>query len=345
MRLIVITANLMQRLSGLPATPDITLLDLRKPKPHPRSHANTTFREPSYIRWCCIDLSNAPALLEQKRYERIIHHPNYNPRIIEFMTNRSRVEGIPASAFFESFLSNLTNPTMVWDHAFRHQLSEAGQHLILVMGTLGDEVRFSDLELAFRSFYSFRQRKVGFPAGTRDFENAVKELDGNFIKTSMIGRDRVVTLHNPSLSDFLEHYFATSGGDLMDLVESAVFFDQFINLWRGRQGKTYGAFSGAGGERLLHVLDSKLMSPPCRFIRITAGKHKDYYGVRVFEKSFEERLSFVFEVAEVVATAGARELRQRLLAQLESQLLSNQGAKLQLVYLLKKVAELELRSE
>src|SRR5260221_9285981 len=60
MRLIVITANLMQRLSGLPATPDITLLDLRKPKPHPRSHTNTTFREPTYIRWCCIDLSNAP---------------------------------------------------------------------------------------------------------------------------------------------------------------------------------------------------------------------------------------------------------------------------------------------
>src|SRR4029077_2730440 len=62
MRLIVITANLMQRLSGLPATPDITLLHLGKSKPHPRSHTNTTFRELTYIRWCCIDLSNAPCL-------------------------------------------------------------------------------------------------------------------------------------------------------------------------------------------------------------------------------------------------------------------------------------------
>jgi hypothetical protein len=52
----------MQRLAGLPTTPDITLLDLRKPKPHPRSHTNTTFRELTYIRWCCIDLSNAPRL-------------------------------------------------------------------------------------------------------------------------------------------------------------------------------------------------------------------------------------------------------------------------------------------
>src|SRR5271170_2861726 len=49
MRLIVITANLMQRLSSLPATPDITLLDLRKSKPHPRFHTDTTFRELTYI--------------------------------------------------------------------------------------------------------------------------------------------------------------------------------------------------------------------------------------------------------------------------------------------------------
>ena len=52
----------MQRLSGLPATSNITLLDLRKPKSHPRSHTNTTFRELTYIRWFCIDLSNAPDL-------------------------------------------------------------------------------------------------------------------------------------------------------------------------------------------------------------------------------------------------------------------------------------------
>src|SRR5207237_1253584 len=75
MRLIVITANLMQRLAGLPATPDITLLDLRKPKPHPRPHTNTTFRKLTYIRWCCIDLSNAPRLSD--KCPRAIHMSGY----------------------------------------------------------------------------------------------------------------------------------------------------------------------------------------------------------------------------------------------------------------------------
>jgi len=60
MGLVKSTPNLMLRLSRLPAAPNITFLDRRKPKPHPWPHANTTFTEQIYIKWCCIDLSNAP---------------------------------------------------------------------------------------------------------------------------------------------------------------------------------------------------------------------------------------------------------------------------------------------
>src|SRR4029077_15159786 len=54
--------NLMQRLSRLPAAPNVTLLNRRKPKSLSWPHANATFTQPTYIRWCCIDLSNAPRL-------------------------------------------------------------------------------------------------------------------------------------------------------------------------------------------------------------------------------------------------------------------------------------------
>lgn len=60
MRLAKGTPDLMQNLSCIPSAPNVTLLDRRKPKPHPWSHANTTFTEQIYIRWGCIDLSNAP---------------------------------------------------------------------------------------------------------------------------------------------------------------------------------------------------------------------------------------------------------------------------------------------
>src|SRR5712692_9166055 len=59
--------NLMQRLPRLPPVPNVTLLDRRKPKSLSWPHANTTFTQQTYIRWCCIDLSNAPRLSGTKR--------------------------------------------------------------------------------------------------------------------------------------------------------------------------------------------------------------------------------------------------------------------------------------
>jgi len=42
---------------------NVTLLDRRKPKSLSWPHANTTFTQHTYIRWCCIDPSNAPMFL------------------------------------------------------------------------------------------------------------------------------------------------------------------------------------------------------------------------------------------------------------------------------------------
>jgi hypothetical protein len=63
-------SNLMQRLSRLPPAPNVTLLDRRKSKSLSWPHANTTFTQQTYIRWCCIDLSNAPRLSGSGPLER-----------------------------------------------------------------------------------------------------------------------------------------------------------------------------------------------------------------------------------------------------------------------------------
>jgi hypothetical protein len=69
-----------------------------------------------------------------------------------------------------------------------------------------EEVLLSDLELAFRNFYLYRRTKHGFNAGSRDFEHALKQLDGNFVKTDLLVGNRIVSFHNPSVRDFLESY-------------------------------------------------------------------------------------------------------------------------------------------
>jgi hypothetical protein len=55
------------------------------------------------------------------------------------------------------------------------------------------------------------------------------------------------------------------------------------------------------------------MSPSCNFIRFTIGNGESFAGVRIQQISFEQRMTFVIEVVEVINTLGARKLREELL--------------------------------
>jgi Restriction endonuclease len=279
------------------------------------------------------DLSNAykRVLLEDKRYEKILQHRNYNPRIIEHMTQARHAESSAPEGYFENFLQNLQNPTRIWDHAFRSQLTEAAQHVLLVMGSLPDEILLADLEAAFNTFYKLRRAKLGFAASSRDFENALKELDGNFIKTTLNGRNRIVTLHNPSVADFIESYLACSPGDVADLIEGAHFFDQFMRLWRGQRGNRFGGVE-ADRDKFIRTLAARFAAPTCGLTR-TAERQALRHG----EISFEARLSFAVELAADFKSPESRSIVDQLLSTLQTRIAAGSGHKDDLVQLLRKL--------
>ena len=188
----------------------------------------------NHIYFSDLQASYKLALLENRRYLEIIRHANYNPRIIEHMTQVQNAEVVDANSFYKEFTANLDNPARIWDHAFRFQLNEASQHLLLVMASLPDQVLVSDLRKAFDMFYAFRRQRLGFLTSSRDFEVAMRQLDGNFIKSSMIGKDHVTEFHNPSVKDFLDSCLIKDEEIVLDLVRSACSFDQLQRLWRGK---------------------------------------------------------------------------------------------------------------
>ncbi|MGA7795599.1 MAG: restriction endonuclease [Candidatus Acidiferrales bacterium] len=237
------------------------------------------------------------ALLERRRYLPILRHQNYNPRIIEHMTLKHNVAHIPPAQFFDNFVRNLENPTRVWDHAFRNQLNEAAQHLLLCLVSMPGEVLLPDLETAFNAFYQYRRTKLGFSTTSRDFEHALKELDGNFIKTELVGKDRIVAFHNPSVGDFMEGYLADSPNDVIDLVESATFFDQLTNLWDGRGEEKFSGIA-EHGDRFLRALSRQFSAPTCRIVRTyTQG---EIVGMYHHPSSTEERIASGLEITDAL---------------------------------------------
>jgi hypothetical protein len=206
------------------------------------------------------------AILRDRKYEAIVNHRNYNPRVIEFMTQSSQALATPATQYLNEFEENLERPIRVWEHAYKWQISEGSRHVLLVMATLLEPCLLAHLELAFWKFYRYRQVKFGFPTSSNDWEAALKELDGSFIATSRAGLDVIVQFSNPSIRDFLESHLKSSTGDVEDLLGASHFYEQYVRLCIG----SLSSRPAPGHQDLIQTLANNLFAPTSRLIRHVA---------------------------------------------------------------------------
>lgn len=175
-----------------------------------------------------IDFSNCNqeyknAILNHENYLKIIEHSNFNPRIIESMTTHPiKISG---ENFISKLIENLDNPLEIWNHPFEHQISNTSRDLLMVLVSLPSEVFRTDLETAFNSFC----RKNQLSVRSADFNKAVKEIEGDFIKIDESESNVFIQLSNPSIRDFLETYLSKNDSEVINIFESATFFEQVVS--------------------------------------------------------------------------------------------------------------------
>lgn len=170
------------------------------------------------------------SLVSSRRYIQIVDHKNYNPRLIEFLTSTAWVGDCQPSNYAGFLLANLNNPSTIWEHAFRNQISDAARHLLLVLTTLPTEVLFHDLEAAFNYFHGEQCNQFRIRRSAADFKRALKELDGTFVATRKIRSHILVRFQNPSIRDFLQHVLL-SGEFLAEVIDFATYFSQPLWLY------------------------------------------------------------------------------------------------------------------
>jgi hypothetical protein len=253
------------------------------------------------------------ALLEEHGYEKILPHRNYNPRVIEHMTQARHAVVVAPTLYLREFLESLDNPARIWEHAFLHQISEAARHLLFALTTLADDTKLEILEEAFRTFYEFRRNRFGFPTKPNDWIDALRELDGNFIKTDKFGKDILVSFHNPSIRDFMEQFLEKSDGDVLDLLRGARFYEQYLALWRGIRGRRYRAIEQARDD-FVSVLGENLWAPSARTIRqVRQGEDA---GMVPNPPSRESRSEFYVRVIDEVHPTSPEKFTDELMTSL-----------------------------
>jgi hypothetical protein len=182
----------------------------------------------NHVYFSGLPLSYAQNLLTDRSYRRIIDHPGYSPRIVEWMTIGGGTQGVQPEHYVARFVEVLDNPTRVWEHAFESQLGDNSRAILFCLGTVEGWVGLEELQVAW-----MRLRK-GVDDATlsieerRAFNVGMKQLDGSFIRTLRIRDTTVVEFHNPSIKDYVRKRIAADADLRAALVRSAVFFEQ---LW------------------------------------------------------------------------------------------------------------------
>lgn len=220
------------------------------------------------------------ALVVDRAYHQIIHHRNYNPRIIEWMTQIAETSDCTPKAYPKLFLERLDNPSDLWKHAFDNQLSDAARQLLLVLGSCGDGIMMSDLQAAFNAFSVGRAELCGFQTSPSRFKKALDELEGNFVRIERTSSESIVSCHNPSILDFLNRLFSESLGEANDILRFAIYFEQVQRLFQvfdvGRKHNSQSA-TGVLDPRLFEAaIDNTLHARSTRFVQHSPERGRWY---------------------------------------------------------------------
>jgi hypothetical protein len=143
------------------------------------------------------------ALIHSGKIPEIVDHRNYNPRIIEWMTDALHIQDVEPSDYANAFLSTLKNPSRLWDNAFRTHIDDKCRHLLFAMFFCSEYgVGRDTLRQAYDPLHTALCARYGVAHDPKDFEEAIRTLEGGFIKIS----GRSISYINPSVRDYMAEY-------------------------------------------------------------------------------------------------------------------------------------------
>lgn len=178
-------------------------------------------------------------LLAGRAYERVVDHPNYNPRLIEYITGLGshRLSDTDRRSYIEFALGVLDDPRQIWHHAFEHQLDVAERGMLVALAAMQSKVVLPDLEEGFRSYCLAARIEIRGDL----YRRTLRILDDSFVSTHEDEGEVFVQPANPSVVDFIAEWLRQSREEAVFATEGAHYFAQVewlvLSVMRGmREG-------------------------------------------------------------------------------------------------------------
>ena len=277
-------------------------------------------------------------IVRKATYLKIVDHPNYSPRIIEYMTDPMWIGSDKSSNYPNIFLRNLKEPFLIWEQAFNNQITDMAREALLVMGTLPQEIFVDDMKCAVAHLLKIR----GYDASDRQINRALSELQGNFV---VMRRDRdndIISFHNPSVQDFVESYLDKNTGLFETLLQSACFYEQV--QWLCERAKKKDCIKKLKNP-FLCAFKSTLSTNPCGLLNHSLNNGSTYKDRWPFRFRYGDRLAYIASLLQNDDFSFLKDFFRECFKSLTTEMLDLEIPNRDLVNLSKNVAGLNCISE
>lgn len=159
-------------------------------------------------------------IYKDKRYRNIIDHRNYNPRIIEFITDNIRVGSVSSKDYWKYIYKNLENPEAIWADYFQNQTDDCGRALTFLTVYNNGKISEELLRNAYNTFLKIHPVNLG------DFSDKSFEAVRKLVAKSLLNRNQInekefeYVLFNPSITDFVLSAYADENELVSNIVKS-----------------------------------------------------------------------------------------------------------------------------
>ena len=158
-------------------------------------------------------------IYKEKRYNDIIAHRNFNPRLIEFIADVDRIRAEKPDAYWEYIQATLDNPKDIWDLCFKNQNNPFVRWLVVLTVFNGGSIPEEDLRLAFS-----RMKNLGAIISqsnvSNDFNSSASLATRSFLNRTQSAGGFAYSLFNPSIADYILAEYINRIDDLILIFQS-----------------------------------------------------------------------------------------------------------------------------
>lgn len=137
-----------------------------------------------------------------KQYKKVIKHKNFNPRLIEFITDVDRITVTDSTEYWNYIENTLDNPKDVWADCFKRQNNAFVRNLVNLAVFNGGEISEDNLRESYLELNHIEEQSNESHT-EKDFESMSQLATKSFVNRAKVSSEIKYSLFNPSIADFV----------------------------------------------------------------------------------------------------------------------------------------------